>query len=120
MTNFTITNSKLIRKGTLIGSFDLEMPSGLIVRGAMLFEKDSKRWISFPSKEWTKQDGTKGYFPLLEFASREIGYKFQDKVLPLVNEAFQNLEPAPQPTKQERTRGRWAGPESGPSDDIGF
>jgi hypothetical protein len=100
MTNFVITNAKVIRKNSLIGSFDLEMPSGLIVRGAMLFEKEGKRWVNFPSKEYQKQDGTKGYFPLLEFASREISDKFRDKVLPLANEAFKLLEPAPEPARR--------------------
>jgi hypothetical protein len=117
---FTISNAKVIRKNSLVGSFDLEMPSGLIVRGAMLFEKNGARWVNFPSKEYQKQDGSKGYFPLLEFASREISDKFRDKVLPLANEAFKLLEPAPQPTKFERTRGHWSGPNDGPNDDIAF
>jgi hypothetical protein len=85
---FTVTNPKLIRKNTLIGSFDLQMPSGLIVRGAMLFEKDGRRWVSFPSKEWTKQDGTKAYSPILEFADRSIAGKFQAAVLPFVEGAL--------------------------------
>jgi hypothetical protein len=83
MSGFVITNPKSLNKGVLIGSFDLEMPSGLIIRDAMLFEKNGKRWVNFPSKEWTKEDGSKGYFPLLEFASREIGDNFQHQVLPL-------------------------------------
>jgi len=119
MTDFQITNAKIIGKKSLVGSFDLEMPSGLIVRGALLLESGGRRWINFPSKEYQKQDGTKGYFPLLEFASREISDRFQAKVLPLVLDVFRTLE-APEPTKHERTRGHWAGPESGPSDDIGF
>ena len=85
---FTVTNPKSIRKNTLVGAFDLEMPSGLIIRGAMLFEKNGRRWVGFPSKEFTKQDGSKGYFPLLEFASREIADKFQAQVLPLVEGAL--------------------------------
>jgi hypothetical protein len=64
------------------------MPSGLIVRGLMLFEKSNKRWCSFPSKEYTKQDGTKGYSPLLEFASRDISDKFMSAVVPLVERAL--------------------------------
>jgi hypothetical protein len=86
--SFTISNSKQMRKWTLLGFFDLEMPSGLIVRGAMLFEKNGKRWVGFPSKEWTKQDGTKGYSPLLEFADRSISDKFQSSVLPAAEQAF--------------------------------
>jgi hypothetical protein len=125
---FEITNPKILRKGSLVGSFDLEMPSGLIVRGAMLFEKDGKRWVNFPSKEWTKQDGTKGYFPLLEFASREIADKFQTLVRPLAEQALlgdpetsrrREVVPEDRP-RQERTRGHWSGPNSGPNDDIGF
>jgi hypothetical protein len=85
---FTVANANPMRKGTLIGFFDLEMPSGLIVRGAMLFEKNGKRWIGFPSKEWVKSDGTKGYMPLLEFADRSISDKFQAQVLPLAERAL--------------------------------
>jgi hypothetical protein len=85
---FVISNPKLMRKGTLIGFVDLELPSGLIVRGLMLFAKNDKRWCSFPSKEFTKQDGTKGYSPLLEFADRTISDKFQSAVVPLVERAL--------------------------------
>jgi hypothetical protein len=88
MTQFIISNPKHINKNTLIGKFDLEMPSGLIVRGAMLFEKAGKRWVSFPSKEWTGQDGKKNYSPLLEFASRDIADRFQSQVLPIAEKAL--------------------------------
>jgi len=81
--NFTISNAKLLRKNSLVGSFDLELPSGMIVRGAMLFEKNGKRWVNFPSREYQKPDGSKGYLPLLEFATREISDNFQRQVLPL-------------------------------------
>jgi hypothetical protein len=85
---FIISNPKPMRKGTLIGFVDLEMPSGLIVRGLMLFEKNNKKWCSFPSKEFTKQDGTKGYSPLLEFSSRDISDRFQAAVVPLVEKSL--------------------------------
>ena len=92
---FIISNGKLLRKNSLIGSFDLEMPSGLIVRGVMLFEKDGRRWVNFPSKEWTKSDGSKGYFPLLEFTSREIADNFQRQVLPLAEKELLATAPGP-------------------------
>ena len=66
---FVVTNPKLINKNTLIGKVDVEMPSGLILREVMLFEKGLKRWVHFSGKEWTGQDGKKNYSPLLEFAS---------------------------------------------------
>jgi hypothetical protein len=83
-----ISNAKRINKNTLIGVFDLEMPSGLIIRGAMLFSKNSKKWVGFPSKEWVKSDGSKSYSPLLEFSSREISDRFQQQVLPIAEAAL--------------------------------
>jgi hypothetical protein len=88
MTGFTISNPKILNKNSLVGSFDLQMPSGLIVRGAMLFEKNNRRWVNFPSKEWTDQSGVKKYFPLLEFASREVADRFQAQVLPIAEQAL--------------------------------
>jgi hypothetical protein len=85
---FELTNPRPLDKNTLRGVFDIQMPSGLIVRGAMLFEKDGKRWVGFPSKEWQKPDGGKGYSPLLEFADRTISDKFQAQVLPLAERAL--------------------------------
>jgi len=88
MNAFKITNARRLDKNSLIGAFDLELPSGLIVRGAMPFEKAGKRWVNFPSKEWTKADGTKSYFPLLEFASRDVADRFQTLVRPLAEQAL--------------------------------
>jgi hypothetical protein len=86
--SFKISNSKRINKNTLIGVFDLELPSGLKINGCMLLEKNGKRWVGFPSKEWTKPDGTKSYSPLLEFTAREIADRFQGAVLPLAEGAL--------------------------------
>jgi len=100
------------------------MPSGLIVRGAMLLQKNGGRWINFPSKEWTKSNGAKGYFPLLEFNSKETKERFQSHVLPLAVEALLGAPETSRrrdlPPKEERYRSHWSGPESGPNDDIGF
>jgi hypothetical protein len=124
--HFALSNPKRLDRGTLVGSFDLEMPSGLVVRGAMLFEKGARRWVSFPAKEWTKQDGSKGYYPLLEFASRDISDKFQALVVPLAENLFQlhsavpdDPAPAVARSRQDRCAGKWT-PGAGPSDDIDF
>jgi hypothetical protein len=50
--------------------------------------KNDRRWCSFPSKEFTKQDSSKGYSPLLEWATKEAGYDWQDQVRPLAEKAF--------------------------------
>ena len=55
-------------KGSLRGFADLELPSGLIIRGCTLFEKDGREWVSFPSRSYTDKDGATKWQPLVEFA----------------------------------------------------
>jgi len=85
---FRITNARRLDKNSLIGAFDLHMPSGLILRGVMLLESHGKRWIGLPSREWLKEDGGKGYAPIIEFASRDVAERFQALVLPLAERAL--------------------------------
>jgi hypothetical protein len=121
--NTIVTNPRRIDSGSLVGSFTIELPSGIIIHDAKLFEKGTSRWIGLPSREYTKNDGTKGYFPVVEFRDRETSDKFKDAVLPHVIEAFKALEPPPPPpqqSKQERTRGSWGGLDDGPNDEIAF
>jgi hypothetical protein len=88
VSQFKVTNARRIDKGTLIGAFDIELPSGLKINGVMLFQKDGRRWVGFPAKPFVKPDGTKSYAQLLEFSSREIADKFQAAVLPLAEGAL--------------------------------
>jgi hypothetical protein len=85
---FSIFNPKVIRKNSLVGSFDLELPSGLIIRGALLMESHGKRWINLPSKPYQKEDGAQGWFSFVDFASKEIRDRFQAAVLPLAETAL--------------------------------
>ena len=58
--------------------------SGFVISNAKSIRKKSgKRWVSFPSKEWVKSDGTKSYSPLIEFADRSIADKFSKRRLAL-------------------------------------
>jgi hypothetical protein len=68
-------NFKPIGRGSLSGAFDLELPSGMIVRSCSLFEKDGKRWVSGPSKKIGTGETAK-YERLVEFTSRDIAEKF--------------------------------------------
>jgi hypothetical protein len=88
MSAFKITNARRLDKGALVGAFDLELPSGLKILGVMLFERDGKRGVGFPSKPFVKTDGTKTYAKLLEFANREAADRFKAAVLPLAEGAL--------------------------------
>jgi hypothetical protein len=85
---FLVSNPRRIGKGTLIASFDLEAPCGIKVIGAMLLEKGGKRWINFPSREWPREDGTRGFAPLLEWTDSAARARFQRAVVPLAEKAF--------------------------------
>jgi hypothetical protein len=88
MSGFTVSNAKSICKNSLVGSFDLQMPSGMKINSCLLLEKNGKRWIGFPSREWQKADGTRDFFPIIEFVDRSTSDKFQAAVLPLAVDAL--------------------------------
>lgn len=83
-----VSNPKLIRQKLLICTVDLELPSGLIIGRAMLLESSGSRWIGFPSEPYKKPDGSKGWKPFIEFASKAAGEEFQARVLPLAEQAL--------------------------------
>jgi hypothetical protein len=84
----TISNARKLSKGALRGFFDVELPSGLKLNGCTLLEKDGKRWIGLPSREWQKPDGTKSYMPIVEIPDRDARDKFAAAVLPLAERAL--------------------------------
>jgi DNA-binding cell septation regulator SpoVG len=85
---FLITNAKLIRKNSLVGVFDVQLPSGMIIRGVMLLESNGRRWVNMPSEAYQKADGTKAWKSVIEFAAREVRDRFQRQVLPLAEMAL--------------------------------
>jgi hypothetical protein len=84
----TISGARKINKGALIGFFDITLPSRMKLNGCTLLEKDGKRWIGLPSREWTKPDGSKSYAPIVEIPDREARDKFNAAVLPLAERAL--------------------------------
>jgi hypothetical protein len=92
MNTFVITNAKPINKNSLIGRFDLQLPSGMVIRDMLLLESNGRRWCNFPAEKYEKPDGTAGWKPLIAFADRETADKFQSQVTPL---AVSALKPGP-------------------------
>lgn len=86
--SITVTNARKLSKGALIGFFDVTLPSGMKLKGCTLLEKDGKKWIGLPSREWTKADGTKSYVPIIEIPDRDARDKFNAAVLPLAERAL--------------------------------
>lgn len=79
-------------KNTLKGFFSATLPSGLVFHDLMLHEKNGSRWISFPAREWTDQNGTKQYVRFIEFRDRETGNRFRDEMLAALDEHLAEAE----------------------------
>jgi hypothetical protein len=86
--SITISNARKLNKGALIGFFDVALPSGMKLNGCTLLEKEGKRWIGLPSREWIKPDGSKSYVPIVEIPDREARDKFNAMVLPAAERAL--------------------------------
>lgn len=89
-----IENYKAIGKGFLVGKFDIiiEAWGELTLRECTLFEKDGKRWISLPSKEFTTKENEKKYFPVVKF-SAHVHEKLQKAALDLLSREEIKLPP---------------------------
>jgi hypothetical protein len=79
-----IANWKTHERNTLRGFFDLILPSGLVIRDAMLHERNGKCWVSMPGKPYTEVDGTISYCNIVDFDSPDARQRFQAAALTAV------------------------------------
>lgn len=57
-----------VNKGNFVGFCDFFIPkTGIEIYGCQLFQKDGRRWINMPSREYTNDQGEKKYAPYLRF-----------------------------------------------------
>jgi len=77
------------RKNTLQGFAEVELPSGMRIRDLSLHERNGERWIAYPAKQFTKEDGSQGWLNLVYFADRKVNGEFQKSVLAALD-AFRN------------------------------
>jgi hypothetical protein len=84
---FVIANFTKFERNSLRGFFDVELPSGLILRGCSLHIRGSSRWLGLPSKTFTKPDGSKGFTPTVEFTDRARAQDFRDRCIAALDKA---------------------------------
>jgi hypothetical protein len=90
----SIKNFKSLEKNTLRAFFDVELPSGMVLCGCTLHEREGKRWIGLPAKPYTKPDGSQSWTKIVDFADGTRARQFQDLVLPAVVAAFEQAREA--------------------------
>jgi hypothetical protein len=90
-----IIQYKPIDKGHTKGYITLFVPAwGLNIYNITLYEKDGKKWISFPSKSYEK-DGTTKWFSYLRFENQEHMAKFSNEVLKALDDYLAKQTPKP-------------------------
>lgn len=94
-----IKNYKSIGKGCLVGKFDIEIKEwgGLTICECTVFQKDAKRWICLPGRQFQSQEGQKKHLSLIKFNS-DVFKKLEASAL-----AQLDVLMVPQSTFQETT-----------------
>ena len=60
-----------VNKGSLLGYADFYVQkTGLEIIGCQLHQKEGRRWINMPSKEYTNDQGEKKYAPCVRYRER--------------------------------------------------
>jgi hypothetical protein len=83
---FSISEWKQVNRNTLIGVFTLHLPSGMLIHGAMLHQKNGSRWIGLPAREY-QLNGERKFARIIEFANKQTHEKFQASALAAVDAA---------------------------------
>ncbi len=86
-----IHNYKEINKGALISSFTIQVLKwGVEIRECTEWNKNGKRWIGFPNRQYEK-DGVKKYFSFIGFPEKEMQGAFELKALAALDLAKQEM-----------------------------
>lgn len=94
MAGMTLRDFRVFQKNTLRGFATLELPSGLIVHDVTVHKKNGTAWASFPSVPQLENgqhrvlDGKNQYKRILEWRDRDLGDRFSQAVVSLVEEKF--------------------------------
>lgn len=80
-----ISDWKPYAKNTLRGFFAAMLPSGMVLHGLTLHERNGTYWISFPAREWVNAQGEKQFSPIVDFRDRATGDRFRDVIFAALN-----------------------------------
>jgi hypothetical protein len=87
-----VVNMRRFEKNTLRAFFDLELPSGMTVRGCTLHLSHGKHWVGLPGKSYKDQSGKENWAAIVDFKDKSARDKFQDMATEAALAAYQQLE----------------------------
>jgi len=70
-------NMRRIEKNSLIAVFDLELPSGMVLRGCMLHRSHGKHWVGLPGRPYKGSAGKESWAHIIDFRNRLRRDRFQ-------------------------------------------
>lgn len=92
MNKFKCTKYKALNSGMLVASVSILVEKlSLQIHDIAIFEKDGRRWMSFPSKVYEK-DGKKNYLAYIHFVDKKMDDKFKEAVLSCVKDYEDELK----------------------------
>jgi len=90
-----------INKGCVIGNFSMKIQKwGIIINDCTLFDKNGRKWISFPQRQYDDK-GVKKYMPYIQFENKAHSKPFEDMVMAAI-EKFKETMPAEQPKNTDQ------------------
>ena len=87
-----VLDFKAYAKGTLRGFFDIELASGMIVRGCSLHKKNDHFWIGLPAKPYVNSSGEQAWCRIIDFSDDATRKKFQQTITPLAVAAYEQTQ----------------------------
>lgn len=85
-----ILKFKPYERNTLKGFIEVETPAGMIIKNLTWHKKTdgekTSEWLGLPSREYKKEDGTKGWANQLDFATKNLYWDFTNAVLEALRE----------------------------------
>jgi hypothetical protein len=73
-------------RNTLLGFTDVLLPSGLLIRGIAVHEKNGRKWLGLPARQYENDAGTLTWIPILELPDRARRTRFEELVLNALDE----------------------------------
>lgn len=88
------------RRGSLIGLFSVELPTGMVIHDIQLHQHSQSRWVQMPKLETQDAAGDTRHLPVVSFASVRASQQFNDEALRALDDYLTSRPPAKQAVNQ--------------------
>src|SRR3954469_20830640 len=89
---FLASDWRPLDKATLLGAFNLTLPSGLIIKGCTYHKSHSSYWVGLPSQSHKDKNGDVQWTNILDFASRPARTRFQEQAMAAIEKLLRDGE----------------------------